>query len=339
MQVGTSENEVRDYIGKLRSNMRAALQRLQRKATSGSPAGAPPRAHVHHATAGASPAQQQEQKVAGFSNQQQTAQVPLPGLPGSTTQPIPCSSAPHVQIPLPEGFRLASQPHPESAAQGAARAEGIGQPGIALAQQRGKPAQPLQAPAAAHGVPLAQSSPQINAQAYTLPPLLAATSGPSAMPALGLDLSGLQAILTSTRVPQAAQAVQTQVADGPASAVAAASQQSQVSQSTDPHSSAHLSSVTTSAPAAASLAAATPSAQKSDAAGSHGSSLGATSPGAAAAALAAVNEACAQDTATLKGLLTQQRSIRHECAGMVQQHTKDLLPFPIDFVRATYEVS
>jgi len=159
------------------------------------------------------------------------------------------------------------------------------------------------------------------------------------MPALELDLSGLQAILASTGVPNAARAVQTQVVDESASAVAAASQQSQVSQSTDPHSSAQLSSVTASAPAAASLAAATQPAQKSDAAGSHGSSLGATSPDAAAAALAAVNEACAQDTATLKGLLTQQRSIRHECAGMVQQHTKDLLPFPIDFVRATYEVS
>jgi len=320
--------------------MRAALQRLQRKATSGSPAGAPPRAHVHHATAAASAAPQQERNFPVFSNQQQTAQVPLPGLPGSMTPPVSCSSAPRVHIPLPEGFRLESQPQPGSAAQGAAPAGGNGQAGIALAQQGGKAAQPLQAPAAAQGVALAQSNPQIqHAQAYTLPPLLAATSGPSAMPALELDLSGLQAILASTGVPKAAQAVQTQVADDSASAVAAASQQSQVSQSTDPHSSAQLSSVTASAPAAASLAAATRPAQKSDAAGSHGSSLGATSPDAAAAALAAVNEACAQDTATLKGLLTQQRSIRPECAGMVQQHTKDLLPFPIDFVRATYKVS
>ncbi len=265
---------MRDHIGKLRGNMRAALQRLQRKATCGSPAAAPPRAHAHHATSGVQ---------AGAVRQQPTA---------------------------PAG---PSQPQSGNAASlGTARAGLVGQPATAHDQQPGTASQPASAPGSAQERPLTQGA--VQAQHAPALPSSSLATGNGLPPAL--DLSGLQAILRNAGLAQAAQALQADAAKQPTSAAAAVTpQQGQASQpslSSATHSTAPGSSVTASDSAATAMTLA----QKLAAAGS---SLSATSPGAGAAALAAVDKACAQDTALLSSMLDPQRGIRHDCTGICRR--------------------
>lgn len=138
-----------------------------------------------------------------------------------------------------------------------------------------------------------------------------------------LDLSGLQAILRNAGLSQAVQmdaAKDSASGAAPAAPAAAASQQGQVPQpslSSVAHSSAPESNATPSAPAAASPAVVVPPLQRAPAAGL---SLSATSPSAAAAALAAIDKACAQDTAMLSSMLDPQRGIRHDCTGTCLLH-------------------
>ena len=138
---------MRDHIGKLRGNMRAALQRLQRKAISGSPAAAPPRAHAHHATPG---------MQLGATHSQPTA-------PSGPTQPQSAIAA----------------------SLGTAHGRPSGQPAAAHAQQPGSASQPMSAPGDAQGTPLRQSA--VGAQHAPALPASSLATGNGIPPALDLS--------------------------------------------------------------------------------------------------------------------------------------------------------
>ena len=274
---------MRDHIGKLRGNMRAALQRLQRKATSGSPASAPPRAHAHHATPGL------QVGAAHAPNQQ----------PAALVQP------------------REAQSDENAASLSATHAVPTGQPTSAHPQQPGAARLSPTATVPAQEKPPAQGTVQAQHTQAVPSVSLAAGSGPPK----ALDLSELQAILINAGLSQAAQAVQVGAAQHSASAAAAVPQQGQVPQPalrSITHSSGPGSSAAAPAAGAASQAPVMPPAQKASAAGP---SLSATSPGAGAAALAAIDKACAEDTAMLSSMLDPQRSIRHDCTGTY--HVRD----------------
>ena len=300
---------MRDYIGKLRGNMRAAVLRLQRKATSGSSSGAPPRAHAHHSAPAGQPG---------------APQAPQAG-PGTS----PHSAAPGFLCQLSSSAQAAQQTS-------TAQAQGGGQQGSVPISQPELPVQgaaavlssaaPFQ-PAAAlplsvgPAIQAALASPAAQApQADALPPPVSGATGPAhSMP---LDLSGLQAIFKSM-LQKAAQGGSSYPSTSAAPAAPASAQMLQRSQSTAAHSAGHTSSAPFPAPALASTAAATPAAPTTAGVASGASApvsaFGSAYPGAAAAALAAVDAACAQDAASLDPLLDAQRSIRHDCGGE-QQH-------------------
>lgn len=288
IQVGASEAAVRDHIGKLRGNMRAALQRLQRKVTSGSPPSAPPRAHAHHA---------------------------VPGMQ---------AGAVHAPRQQPTALVGRSEPQSDNAASlGATHAAPIKEPTSAHPQQAGAACRSPTAIAPAQEKPPAQGTVQAQHTQAVPSPSWAAGSGPPK----ALDLSGLKAILINAGLSQAAKAVQMDAARPSASAAAAVPQPGQVPQpslSSITHSSGPGSSAAAPASGAALQAAVMPPPQKASAAGPG---LSATSPGAGAAALAAVDKACAEDTAMLSSMLDPQRSIRKDCTGMYHLHDHAALPW------------
>ena len=301
---------MRDYIGKLRGNMRAAVLRLQRKATSGSSSGAPPRAHAHHsAPAGQPGAPLAPQPGPGTSPQ--NAAPGLLGQPSSSAQAAQQTSAAHTQAGGQQGSVPISQLKlPVHGAAAGLSSAAPSQPAAALPLSVGSAVQ------AALASPAAQAL-----QADALPPPVSGATGPAqSMP---LDLSGLQAILQNAMLQKAAQGGSSHPSAPAAPAASASAQMLQRPQSTAAHSAGHTSSAPFPAPAPASTAAATPAAPTTAGVASGASppvsGFGSAYPGAAAAALAAVDAACAQDAASLDALLDAQRSIRHDCGGE-QQH-------------------
>ena len=301
---------MRDFIGKLRGNMRAAVLRLQRKATSGSSLGAPPRAHAHHSAPAAQPG-------APLAPQPRPGASPHSAAPGffgqqsSSAQAAQQTSAAQAQAGGQQGNVPTSQPQgPVHGAAAGISSAAPSQPAAALPLSVGPAIQ------AALASPAAQAP-----QAYALPPPVSGAIGPAqSMP---LDLSGLQAILQNAMLQKAAQGASSNPSTSAAPAAPAPGQMLQHSQSTAAHSAGHTSSAPFPAPAPASTAAATPAAPTTAAAASGASApvsgFGSGHPGAAAAALAAVDAACAQDAASLDALLDAQRSIRQDCGGE-QEH-------------------
>ena len=299
---------MRDFIGKLRGNMRAAVLRLQRKATSGSSSGAPPRAHKHHSAPAAQPS-------APLAPQPRPGASPYSAAPGffgqqsSSAQAVQQTSAAQAQTGRQQGSVPISQ------LQGPVH-------GAAAGLSSAVPCQLALPLSVGSAIQAALASPAVQApRADALPPPVSGASGPAQ--SMLLDLSGLQAILQNARLQKAAQGPSSNPSTSAAPAAPATGQMLQHSQSTTSHSAGHTSSAPFPAPAPASTAAATPAAPTTAAAASGASAsvsgFGSGYPGAAAAALAAVDAACAQDAASLDVLLDAQRSIRHDCGGE-QEH-------------------
>lgn len=328
MQVGTTESEVRDYIGKLRGNMRAAVMRLQRKATSGSPAGAPPRAQAHHSTPGARPgamqAPPQQQTASGASIQPHSGTAPTPrlpfpvvegsmGLPSSAASPKQQVGASLAQPAMQQqAGNLTRMLLAGAAAQGPKlEAIAVGQP----SQQAGIAGQ-SHPPAAAMGLlppPQYSNQPQqhpVDAQQHAdaLPSSLQpATQCKQQLSAL--DVNGLQEVLKSAGISQGAQAARPEAIKASSGAAQMYSQLQQPSQINASHRSVQPNSMAAPSAAAASPAPVTPTQNKAAA------GLGPASLCAVAAVLAAVDEDCARDAAALNSLLDARRSIRPDCAG------------------------
>ena len=304
---------MRDYMGKLRGNVRTHVGKLQRKATSSTPAAAAPQAHVHQPGAGV---MWQPGAARPLHVQLTTPQVPTQlnisrlAVGGSSAAPAAqhSSTLPR-QLPRPQEATAASQsilggPAAQGKALGqqsavpsqAASLAGDTCAAAASAQMSGPGSLVQQSSAAAHqhGNSLSQPSPAPNCKAQ--PP--------------GLDLSKLQQILQNV-FPSSQGTLPAQ--PGPASSSAAAAPRpAPPSQAPQPvWNSAAGAGVLQSSSSLAQ--AATPTLPKVTSNLDH--SFGLASPDESAAALTAVDKAYAQDTATLEPLLDARRNVRPECAG------------------------
>ena len=303
---------MRDHMGKLRGNVRTHVGKLQRKATTSSPAAAAPRAHAH-------------QPAAGVMWQPGAAQTPHAQLtpPIGPTQPNisrlamgGSSSAPAAQhssalpafLPRPQEAASASQSLAGPAAQGGAPRQQtafLSQPAstagdtcamAASAQGSGPGRLVQQSSAAAHQHVNSLSQPESAPTCKAQPP--------------GLDLSKLQQILQNV-FPSSQGTLPAQ--PGPASSSAAAAPRpAPLSQVPQPvwNSAAGTGVLQSSGNL---LQAATPPLPKVTGKLDH--SFGLASPNESAAVLTAVDKAYAQDTATLEPLLDARRNVRPECAG------------------------
>ena len=313
MQVGASDGAVRDHMGKLRGNVRTHVGKLQRTATSSIPAAAAPRAHAHQPAAGVvwqpSAARMPHAQLIPPTVPTQPNVSRLAVVGSIAAPPAQCSSALPGQLPRPQEAASASR---SILTEPAAQAGLPGQQSAVHSQPAPMAGDTCAAAASAQGPgpgSLAQQSSTAAHQHGGRPSQPAPAPNCTAQPP-GLDLSKLQQILQNAFPSQSAHPAQAGTA--PSTAAAAAPSLAPPGQVSQPIQDRAAGAGVLQSSSSLAQAAVPPSPK---AISKLEQGFGLPSPDEGAAALAAVDKAYAQDTATLDLLLDARRNVRPECAG------------------------